>query len=77
MKHEAKYNILVIILAMSFLYAGNVIHGVKASKPSRAFMASDVRMRHDMPSKHNSTITPGYNKTSEYLIGSVAVGIIF
>jgi hypothetical protein len=40
-------------------------------------VVSDALIPPDIPQDHNSPITPGYYETSEYLIGSIAVGIIF
>ena len=67
---------LVILLTISIFYNGNVTRVGKASKQP-FFALSDALIPPDIPQNHNSPITPGYYETSEYLIGSVAVGIIF
>jgi hypothetical protein len=41
-----------------------------------SLVIGDVFIPPDIPLRHNSPITPGYYETSEYLIGSVAVGVI-
>lgn len=70
------FYLLAIALAASIFFDGDVIRVGKAS--SKPFFAiSDALIPPDIPPKHNSPITPGYYETSEYLIGSVAVGIIF
>lgn len=76
-RREVKhYCFLVMVLATSIFYYGNVTRVGKASKQS-FFVTSDALIPPDIPPKHNSSIIPGYYETSEYLIGSVAVGIVF
>lgn len=70
------YCFLAILLAVSIFCNGNVIYLGKASKQPSP-LTSDALIPPDIPSNHNSPITPGYYESSEYLIGSVAVGIIF
>ncbi len=41
-----------------------------------ALVPPDVNVRKAMPAQSTS-VKPGYEETSEYLIGSVAVGIVF
>jgi len=69
------YSFLAIVLTISIFYNNNVTHVGKASKQP-FFALGDALIPPDI-TRHNSSITPGYNETSEYLIGSVAVGIIF
>jgi hypothetical protein len=64
-----------MILAVTILYSGNILCVGKASQQS-SLLLEDVLIPPDLPPKHNSSITPGYYETSEYLIGSVAVGVI-
>ncbi|MGD8506409.1 MAG: hypothetical protein PVF15_07075 [Candidatus Bathyarchaeota archaeon] len=64
-----------IVLTVSILSSSVFTHVGKASQlPSP--LIGDARTASDIPPKHNSPITPGYYETSEYLIGSVAVGVI-
>jgi len=70
------YYFLAILLTISIFCNGNVTRVGKASEQPSP-LVSDALIPPDIPPKHNSSITPGYYETSEYLIGSVAVGIIF
>jgi len=67
---------LAILLTISVFCNGNVMPVGKASKQP-APLLNDALIPPDIPPKHNSPITPGYYETSEYLIGSGAVGVIF
>lgn len=70
------YYFLAIVLIISFFCNSNVMPVGKASRQP-APLIDDALIPPDIPPEHNSPITPGYYETSEYLIGSVAVGIIF
>ncbi len=67
---------IVFTLSFSVFYSDNVMHVGKASQQPLSAL-SDALIPPDIPEHHNSPITPGYYETSEYLIGSVAVGIVF
>lgn len=62
-------------LTLLFLSAFSLISPQVKATPS-ASLTSDAFFAPDVPRGHNSSIVPGYYETSEYLIGSVAVGII-
>jgi hypothetical protein len=49
---------------------------MRISSEQSSLVIGDVFIPPDIPLRHNSPITPGYYETSEYLIGSVAVGVI-
>lgn len=71
-----QYYFLAIVFTIAIFHNGNVMRVGKAfEQPSP--LIGDALIPPDLPPKHNSSITPGYFETSEYLIGSVAVGIIF
>jgi hypothetical protein len=70
------YYLLAILLTISIFCNSNVTPVGKASKQP-APLINDALIPPDIPPEHNSPITPGYYETSEYLIGSVAVGVIF
>jgi len=68
--------VIALTLSISIFYNDNVTRVGKA--PKQPFFAiNDALIPPDIPPDHNSPITPGYYESSEYLIGSVAVGIIF
>jgi hypothetical protein len=70
------FHFLAIVLTISIFYDSGVMRVGKASRHPSSLL-SDAFVPPDIPPEHNSPITPGYYETSEYLIGSVAVGIIF
>lgn len=70
------YCFLAILLTISVFCNSNITPVGKAPKQP-APLINDALIPPDIPLKHNSPITPGYYETSEYLIGSVAVGIVF
>jgi len=70
------YYFLAILLTISVFCNRNVMPVGKASKQP-APLINDALIPPDIPPEHNSPITPGYYETSEYLIGSVAVGVVF
>ena len=70
------YYFLAILLTISVFCNINFKPVGKASKQP-APLLNDALIPPDIPPEHNSPITPGYYETSEYLIGSVAVGIVF
>jgi len=74
---QLKCHIFVIGFIISFIYAGSASCTAKTSLWPRAAMVTDALVPPDISRKHNSSVTPGYYETSEYLIGSVAVGIVF
>ena len=74
---QLKHHLLAIGFIISLLYMSGISCPAKASPRPPAQMTNDAFVAPDIPTKHNSSVTPGYYETSEYLIGSVAVGIIF
>jgi hypothetical protein len=69
------------ILAVLFAVLASIFLGVQPARLKTVseqphLMVGDALIPPDIPPEHNSPITPGYYETSEYLIGSVAVGII-
>jgi len=70
------YCFLAILLTISVFCNSNITPVGKAPKQP-APLINDALIPPDIPLKHNSPITPGYYETSEYLIGSVAIGIVF
>jgi len=74
---------LPIVVALLFLYVNSGSSCANASSfpqaphlTNDALVPPDVNVRKAMPAQSTS-VKPGYEETSEYLIGSVAVGIVF
>jgi hypothetical protein len=65
--------LVLVVWSLSDVSHAHVRTNLKQFSLSR----EDFLVPPDIPQKHNSPITPGYYETSEYLIGSVAVGVIF
>lgn len=72
------FSSLLIIFAVSFsVFCKINIPHVEVASGQPHFVIGDVLLPPDIPPEHNSPITPGYYETSEYLMGSVAVGVVF
>ncbi len=75
---QAKHQLLASGIIICFLFICSISCLVKASPTIPALLIDDVRVAPDLAMlNHKSSITPGYFETSEYLIGDVAVGVIF
>jgi hypothetical protein len=74
--------ILAIVVIFLLNFNGGFSWSAKASPLPRAVMISDALIPPDIQNMRSDlirsgTVAPGYYETSEYLIGSVAVGIVF
>lgn len=77
-----RHCILPIAITMLFLCVNRGSWSVKASLSPRASLINDALIPPDTHvtktlSANGTSVMPGYKETSEYLIGSVAVGVIF
>lgn len=72
MKREtlSAFTLILLFISVLLLNLPQVKAAPSHSLINEAFLAPDV------PRGHNSSNVPGYYETSEYLIGSVAVGIV-
>lgn len=86
MKPRSIAAFLLVVLILAFALALVQATSIQKKSPP-TFNYPDALLRPDMPTRNSkasqasasslSSVSPGYDETSEYLIGSVAVGIIF
>ncbi len=75
--HPLRHHLLVIGLILSILCISSISCYAKTSPVSYAPLIYDALAAPNLASNHVLLATPGYDETSEYMIGSVAVGVVF
>jgi len=71
------HHLLVIGFILSILCISSISCYAKTSPVSYAPLTYDALIAPDLAANNKLLATPGYDETSEYMIGSVAVGVVF